>query len=155
MGLSGLITLDVNSDVKKCLNLQVSSTLILVTSTVMPNMHNSGLKGNFQIAISTPLVYLDKCAKKVKPVSLLGQGVRQENLLTFFFFYEKVKKFEQQLEQIFHLLLALLIFLWVLPFFWPLSFISFGSYVLFSPSVSFFLLSFSCLLSFQSKFPDM
>ena len=94
MGLRGLITLDVNSDVKKCLNLQVSSTLILVTSTVMPNMHNTGLKGNFQIAICTILVYLEKGAKKVKHVSLLGQVVCQEGLFAFcFVFYQESNKF--------------------------------------------------------------
>ena len=155
MGLRGLITLDINSDVKTCLNIQVSSTSILVMSTVVPNIPNSGLKGKFQIASSTPLVYVEKGATKWNMSHFVSKESVKKICSLFFFFYEKVKKIGQQLEQIFHLLLASVISLCVLPFSWPLSFISFGPYVPFSPSVSLFFLSFSCPLSFQSKSPDI
>ena len=75
-------------------NLQVSSTLTVVTSSSIPSMHNSDLEGNFQIAICTILVYLEKGAKKVKHVSLLGQVVCQEGLFAFcFVFYQESNKF--------------------------------------------------------------
>ena len=101
MGLRGLITLDVNSDVKKCLNLQVSSTLILVTSTVMPNMHNSGLKGNFQIAISTPLVYLDKCAKKWNLSHFWGKESVKKTCSLFSSSMKKSKKLDNNWNKYF------------------------------------------------------
>ena len=130
MGLRGLITLDVNSDVKKCLNLQVSSTSILVTSTVMPNMHNSGLKGNFQIAIFTPLVYLDYAATNGTNISPPPYSFPTSVLSLF------------SPSQVSAGVLASAIFLCVLPFFWPL--LSFSA-----------ILSFSCLFFIQSKSPKI
>ena len=92
MGLRELDQFEFKLRQKK--NLQVSSTLIMVTSTSIPSMHNSDLEGNFQIAICTILVYLEKGAKKLKHVSLLGQVVRQESLFTFsFVFSQESNKF--------------------------------------------------------------
>ena len=129
----------------KNLNLQVSSTV--VTSTVMPSMHNSGLnsglKGNFQIAIWAQLAYLDKGAKRETCFTFGARSPSRK----YFFFYEKFTKvlttngtnishppcsFPKLVLSLFSPsqvpagVLASVIFLCVMPFFWSLSFVSFS-----------------------------